>query len=601
MLSRSDRGQVLVLAALTISLVILSTQAYIYQRSKTDSYADGGALSDYVLSVEQGSRHVVVASLIDGGGWLSGWDRRVKITIDHNDVDGNLSDFPILIYLSTSSGRNNDDVSFVFDELQSDDNRRKIAVTTSDGATQCYVEIEKWDDANEKAWLWVKVPSINSTTETDLYLYYDAEHTNNTDYVEDTGSTTAQNVWDDDFVGVWHLSEDPSGDAPQMKNSKSDAHHGTSLGSMTISDQVSGQIDGSLDFDGWNDYIDCGNAESLDITTDITMEVWLKADSFSDGPYILTKGEGYGDRLYSIRLRDTGTVRFYLNDDRITSTTPLSTGIWYYIAATRSGNIRKIFIGGTEDISDTYGTAIRTTTDPLTISASSDTFNGIIDDTRLSKTGRSDAWIKASYESGRDDLVDFGSEETKDGYYRGRATSNLRDNLDRWKSFVGGDYSFGRCDLNATAASQPPYSEGVWLDWGTDGMGVSSASADFTMNLSDRGAEIDWSFTENMTTTVMVSGSYDRLGTYEKQVTVVVNLLNEGEPTLAGTITLSYFKSWALRDPSELSSYSWQDFGNGTYRYSFTDSITSSTVRVHVETYDRRGIFAQAEASLYEG
>jgi len=69
-------------------------------------------------------------------GWLSGWDKRVKLTIDQNDIDAALSDFPILVYLSTSSGRNSDDVSFVFDELASDDNRKKIAVTKSDETTE---------------------------------------------------------------------------------------------------------------------------------------------------------------------------------------------------------------------------------------------------------------------------------------------------------------------------------------------------------------------------------------------------------------------------------------------------------------------------------
>lgn len=66
---------------------------------------------------------------------------------------------------------------------QSDANRKKIAVTKSDGTTQCYVEIEKWDHASKQAWLWVKVPSIRISVDTDLYLYYDKDHADNTDYV----------------------------------------------------------------------------------------------------------------------------------------------------------------------------------------------------------------------------------------------------------------------------------------------------------------------------------------------------------------------------------------------------------------------------------
>jgi hypothetical protein len=109
-------------------------------------------------------------------GWLSGWANRVKLTIDHTKADSALSGFPILVHLCNSSGENLADVSFIFDNLGSDANRKKIAITTSDGTTQCCVEIDKWSDANEQAWLWVKVPSIGNTADTNLYLYYDAGH-----------------------------------------------------------------------------------------------------------------------------------------------------------------------------------------------------------------------------------------------------------------------------------------------------------------------------------------------------------------------------------------------------------------------------------------
>ena len=78
--------------------------------------------------------------------WLAGWSHRVEIAIDSDKIDESLVDFPVLLYLSTSSGLGSTDVSFIFDELGG--NRKKVAVTTSDGTTQCYVEIEKWDSVN---------------------------------------------------------------------------------------------------------------------------------------------------------------------------------------------------------------------------------------------------------------------------------------------------------------------------------------------------------------------------------------------------------------------------------------------------------------------
>ncbi|MCW3978686.1 MAG: DUF2341 domain-containing protein, partial [Candidatus Bathyarchaeota archaeon] len=502
---RNRRGQVLVIAALAIALTLLSTQAYIYNLSHTKASSPYSLLSDYILGIEQGSEHVVTASLIEGG-WLDEWDQRVNITIDHDDVDSDLPGFPVLIYLSGSSGRNDYDMTFIFDELQSDANRKRIAVTTSDGTTQCYVEIEEWDDAGEEAWLWVKVPTVDSSADTVLYLYYDANHTDNAGYVGDSGSATARNVWDDDYVGVWHLPEDPEGAAPQMKNSKSDNHHGSCQGFMDAFDQVRGQIDGSLDLDGFNDYIDFGSSEDLDITGDITIEFWLKADDYSGFPDIVTKGTF--DESYSVWLESDGDIVFSLNNDRLTSLTNVSTTYWNYIAVTRIGSDRRVFINGTEDASDVYAASIGPVVDPLTVSSDVDSFDGIVDDARLSDTGRVAPWIKACYESGVDDLVAYGSVETKTEYYREGFSSNLNGYLGRWEQFVGGEYRFGLCELNATVFDQAPYTDGIWLDWGADGVGRSSAAVDLTLNVSGRGVEVDWGFSANTTTTVEVSGSY---------------------------------------------------------------------------------------------
>jgi hypothetical protein len=84
-----------------------------------------------------------------GEQWLSGWDRRIQITIDHTKVGSDLSNFPVMLRLSPASGVNKANVSEVFNNLGA--NSKKIAITTSDGATQCYVEIAKWDNTNREA------------------------------------------------------------------------------------------------------------------------------------------------------------------------------------------------------------------------------------------------------------------------------------------------------------------------------------------------------------------------------------------------------------------------------------------------------------------
>ena len=178
--------------------------------------------------------------------WLrGGWGKRVKLTIDNTDVDATLTHFPVLIDISTSSGRNAEDVSFVFDELTSDANRTKIAVTEDDGTTELYVEIEEWVDASETAWLWVSDStfSISSSVDTDIYLYYDSTHAANTAQVADLNSRTE--VWDSSFTAVYHMKTASPVDVT------SNSHDGTGTGNSTATGQIgtanafdgSGQVD----------------------------------------------------------------------------------------------------------------------------------------------------------------------------------------------------------------------------------------------------------------------------------------------------------------------------------------------------------------------
>lgn len=184
---------------------------------------------------------------------------------------------------------------------------------------------------------------------------------------------------------------------------------------------------------------------------------------------------------------------------------------------------------------------------------------------------------------------------------RGGPVSKLGSNLDRWAALMGRDYQIGRCDLNISKTSQAPYSDGVWINWSTPGAGVSSASVDVALGIGGRGAEVNWTFNVNVTTTLLISGHFSRANDDIKNVTIVVKLLNEGEPALARRITTQYFDQGAWKNPELLPSYRYQHFGNGTYQYSFIDSVQGTTIRVRAEAFDLRDVFVQAEADLTEG
>ncbi len=185
--------------------------------------------------------------------WLDGgWDQRVEITIDSSNVDAALANFPVLIYISAASGQNPDDISFIFDELVADANRFKIAVTEDDGETELYVEIEKWDDAGEEAWLWVGVPNIANGADTTLYLYFDIDHADNVAFVGDSNSAVAENVWDSNFVLVDHMQDDP--DNAHTRDSTQYDNDGTKLGANEPI-EVAGQVGDAQDYDMVNDRV----------------------------------------------------------------------------------------------------------------------------------------------------------------------------------------------------------------------------------------------------------------------------------------------------------------------------------------------------------
>lgn len=184
---------------------------------------------------------------------------------------------------------------------------------------------------------------------------------------------------------------------------------------------------------------------------------------------------------------------------------------------------------------------------------------------------------------------------------KGGDVLNLERNIDRWADITTREYSFGWCDLNATLFSQSPYSDGVWMEWGTDGLGISSTCVDFTLEIGGRGTEINWDFQVNQSTEIRVLGSFDDLGGDKKNVTVIMDLYNEGFPILASSWDLDYQDGTLWYNASEADGYTEIDYGNGTYRYYFNTTVTGDQMVIRLEAYDLRGVFVMTEATLSEG
>ncbi len=381
-----------------------------------------GSAGNSTIFANSTSAKVSVGAL----NWFGEWDKRIKIGINSSDIDETLVDFPILVYLSnSSSGENDEDVSCVFSEIGN--SYKKMAITLSDEATQCYVEVEKWDVPNQKAWLWIKVPVVSSTKDTVLYLYYDGDHADNSDYVGDTGSFAAQNVWDSSFKGVWHLSE-TSGGIGAIKDSTSNNNAGTDYGNPAL--DANGLTNGAISFDGIDDFINMSSSASLQFTDSLTIEAWANLNSFgsgSDVDTLLRKGEA-NPNDYQLAVHDQRLeLTVEENDDGgLHGSTILPPTTWLHLVGTWDGTTRKVYVNGTENGSGSKTGTITPDTRAIYIGgrAGTDLSAGIIDEVRVSNEARSAAWIKASCESETDDLIDFGLEEMNAEDYVDDSASN---------------------------------------------------------------------------------------------------------------------------------------------------------------------------------
>ena len=363
--------------------------------------------------------------------WLGDWLKRVKITIDSADIGEDVTHFPVLIHLSSTCGKGGAyDLTPVFSEVGS--NSKRIAVTKADEVTQLYVEIEKWDASAEEAWLWVSKSdwTISSTADTDIYLYYDNSQPDNNSWVGDSGSRTE--VWDGDFQGVWHLRE-TTGGSNAFKDSTG-TYHGTDAGTVSLGQ--TGKIGNAVSFDAAADLIDCGDIDAIDGIEKMTWEAWVKPSSLADYQAALVKDNGAKNIMW---LGSSGggqggndDVAFGVEDGSLnvfaySTTNVLDTTNWHYLTGRFDGteavttDRERIYHNGV----DVTGGHFNGAWCPATTPSGTGTFDigtdgpqgvdywrGIVDEVRASSVARTDAWIKASYESGRDDLLDFGSEET---------------------------------------------------------------------------------------------------------------------------------------------------------------------------------------------
>lgn len=150
--------------------------------------------------------------------------------------------------------------------------------------------------------------------------------------------------------------------------------------------------------------------------------------------------------------------------------------------------------------------------------------------------------------------------------------------------------------MDFTPLNTAPYLDGVWISWGLNGQGISSAFVGFVFNCSASSSASRLEYDLNLTSEVNLSGKYLQLNSTLRQVDLIVNVLNEGNPALAQNFTFYFQDSteW-MRAPSPNII----DFHNGTYEVLFNAEIgwPSNPFLVSMLCQDQRGIIIGANTT----
>lgn len=328
--------------------------------------------------------------------WLEPWARRKAITLLASQIeapgDGALADFPVLVSVT--------DPQIAAAALASGED---LVFTAGDGETVLASELEAFTPATGELAAWVRVPSLSSTTDTRLYVYYG----NPTPPAQ-----TPEDAWGPEYLAVWHLQQDPGpGGAGDIRDATSRDHDGTADAQMEPGDSVPAQIGRGLQFDGASDVLSFG---SMDLGDAFTISMWIRFGGGNSVKTLIANSE-HG-------LQENG-FRFFVNsantsDRRLVFETgsgfptsgrgawtdpgAIALDAWTHVAAVvdRDASTARLYVNGERaEVNSSTASSFRTSSD-LRIARMKNVFlhfPGTLDEIQVSTTLRSPEWLQTSF------------------------------------------------------------------------------------------------------------------------------------------------------------------------------------------------------------
>ena len=337
--------------------------------------------------------------------WLTGWGFRKEITVQDTNIDGALTDFPVLIKLSADED--------IGDEARADG--YDIRFTQSDGETLLKYERVYWTGGaggDATAFFYVKTNLAASGGAT-IYLYYGkADAGDGADPTNVWTSATAA------FKGIWHGK-----DATTSTIADSLGGNTGTKGSANNPLEANGKIHKAQYFDDQAEYIDCGTSNDFDVTGGtMSWSLWLNYESDNpDYPTLLSRIPDADNAGYAFMLNQGGSYELAAyadgGSDWDYTDDPFPADQWVYVHLELTGGTLSVYWNGvlvdTLAFSHNGGDSGLHTYIGSSFPGWELGWTGWIEEVRIGQSVRGANWIKFEYNNVNeaDNELTWGNEE----------------------------------------------------------------------------------------------------------------------------------------------------------------------------------------------
>ncbi len=342
---------------------------------------------------------------------LEGYSRKFTVTFGW---DGEaLPDFPALVRLSEfdeTAGTGIQGFHYADFALENGGDLRFV----DSAGNPVPHEIDTWN-TNGESTVWVKVPSLGANTRLTAC------------YGNSLPPTVSGSVWDEHYVGVWHL-----GNSSLPLAESSGKANGFTSGPGNPALAATGAVGGAVDFSSAASYarFEAASAASLSGFPDLTIEAWTKQSAYPTANAFLLSHRNtssseiaYFVYMYGASGSNNGKGILGVSTSGTSSVNIVGSGAgmlppldeWCHQAYVRdaTGSLSATgvakaypYLNGVPKtasgaLADT--TALHASSAPLVLGNSqsngNNAFNGLIDEVRISNVARSAAWVKASHDT----------------------------------------------------------------------------------------------------------------------------------------------------------------------------------------------------------